>query len=462
MSISVCLTLACRFQSRMAAVAELSFLLFALTNNIHAEELIFVRKERQSYTFRPPKEGSFCLISTFVVGEGKQVLLNTSDLWYQNSTAPEHLKERLPAVRKMNDSSYMIHNLTHSHSGLYQEQCWMEGNVTYEKNVRIVVCGTINNYTCIEGNLGESFELPCKEAADNLTVQWLQDNLRYEEETWTNVFESSTSSLMDVQERAFKVVKNTSALAVTSYKFIKSDYYICLVMDKERCVSGHPVCIFMSQETLYHSVGERAVLNCTDLSDQPPLWKKYNKTRLNYTVVGQNYTLGFSSLTLNDSALYLCEYSIKWKYHLLLVCPKFGPPAVVFFSEGEEITLRCNSTANVIKHWFMKSNQTEGRVIHLNAQMPDEGSRVRISPLGLVLANVSLENTGEYWCALVVDYFRCMSASKILLVHREPESEGRTGHAVRSSLLSAALLTLCAAVVAVIRRTRRGEQSAAV
>ncbi|KAI9526527.1 hypothetical protein NQZ68_038944 [Dissostichus eleginoides] len=89
----------------MAAVSELSVLLFALISNIHAEELITIREENDSFTFELPEEASSCLISRFV-GEEKLVLWNTSDLWNQNSSVPEDLKQRL--VSMANTSSYMI------------------------------------------------------------------------------------------------------------------------------------------------------------------------------------------------------------------------------------------------------------------------------------------------------------------------------------------------------------------
>ena len=466
---SVCITLTCRSQSRMAAVAELSFLLFALTNNIHAEELITIRNESDSYTFEPPKEANFCLISTFV-NEGKRVLLNTSDLWSQNSTAPEHLKEGLPVVSKVNNSSYKIHNLTHSHSGLYQEQCWTEGEVTHEKNISIVVCGTIGEKTDIQVNLGERFELPCKGAANSLTVQWLQRVFGYKNDIWRKVFSGGTTSLMDNEKRTFEVMKNTSALVVSDYKFTASSMYTCLVMNKKQCVSSHPVEIKIYPNIFFHSVGERAVLDCSDLGDdQPPVWKKYNTedfflSRTNYTVLGQNDSLVFPSLTFNDSGFYMCKHSFKMKIHFLGVCPNIDPPAVAFFSEGEEVTLRCSQTGDFEIIWLMKSNQTKGRTVNVNQQKPDEGSRIKIShpDKSLVLSNVSLEDTGEYWCTAMDRDVQCVSTTKILLVHREPCGICSIVYTVRCSLLSGLLLTLCVAVVAVTRRTRRGEQFTAV
>ncbi|KAF3846932.1 hypothetical protein F7725_004010 [Dissostichus mawsoni] len=73
----------------MAAVSELSVLLFALISNIHAEELITIREESDSFTFKLPEEASSCLISRFV-GEEKLVLWNTST---SGTRTPQYLKK---------------------------------------------------------------------------------------------------------------------------------------------------------------------------------------------------------------------------------------------------------------------------------------------------------------------------------------------------------------------------------
>ncbi|KAI4795050.1 hypothetical protein KUCAC02_031674 [Chaenocephalus aceratus] len=62
----------------MAAVSELSVLPLALISNIHAEDLIVIREESDSFTFKVPEKAGSCLISRFV-GEEKLVLWNTSD-----------------------------------------------------------------------------------------------------------------------------------------------------------------------------------------------------------------------------------------------------------------------------------------------------------------------------------------------------------------------------------------------
>ncbi|KAI3376882.1 hypothetical protein L3Q82_000138 [Scortum barcoo] len=207
----VCTTLTRRPQSRMAAV-QLSFLLFALINNIQAEEHE-IEKESDSLTFNLTEEADFCLISRFV-DEEKLVLWNTSDLWTKNSTVPEDLKQRLLFFNWTHFSSLMIHNLTHSDSGQYQEECWTEGKVTYENNIRITVCSTIGETKSIAVSLGGEVDIPCEGAADNLDIMWLKKPQRQSlhrvtippPSLLTLTMASSSSQLISATRRAVRLL----------------------------------------------------------------------------------------------------------------------------------------------------------------------------------------------------------------------------------------------------------------
>ncbi|XP_049431753.1 uncharacterized protein LOC125888423 isoform X1 [Epinephelus fuscoguttatus] len=453
----------------MAAVTELCFLLFALINNIHAEELITIKKERDSYTFHLPKEASSCLISRFV-GEEKLVLWNTSDLWSHNSTVPEDLKQRLSVVSRKNISSYIIHNLTHSDSGLYQEECWTDGKVTYERNSSVIICSSVDRMYFRTVPLEESMDLPCYGAADNLDFLWLKRDFRYKQEIWKKVFGENTTSVMDDDGGRYQVEKNSSNLRVFNFTTTIIKGFTCLVMNQQQCVSSQRVRFYPLYETIYGSVGETAVLPCTvtDLSDdQPPRWINFisntelkNTTNRTVPSVDQNYSLVFSSLTLNHTSLYDCKTSLSLKRYFLLVCPKFGPPAVELFSEGEEITLQCKDLKKGWWHtWFIKSNQTEGRIVTIDTSQTM--SRVSIGSDGsLVISNVSLKDTGEYWCAVYQNY-QCVSSVKTVLMYRDPFGIHSTFYTVRCSVLSGLLVMLCVVVVAVNQRSRRGEQLSA-
>ncbi|XP_049431762.1 uncharacterized protein LOC125888425 isoform X2 [Epinephelus fuscoguttatus] len=450
----------------MAAVTELCFLLFALINNIHAEELITIKKERDSYTFHLPKEASSCLISRFV-GEEKLVLWNSSDLWSHNSTVPEDLKQRLSVVSREN-GSYIIHNLTYSDSGLYQEECWTDGKVTYERNSSVIICSSVDRRPFWVVTPGETMDVPCSGAADNLDFLWLKRDFRYEQEIWKKVFGDNTTSVMDDAGGRYQVEKNSSTLHVFNFTTTLKTQFTCLLMNQQQCVSSEHAELHLLYETIYGTVGETAVLPCTvtDLSDdQPPRWKMYdnvlNTTDQTVPSVDQNYSLVFSSLTLNHTGLYDCKTSLRVKSYYLLVCPKFGPPAVELFSEGEEVTLPCKDLKKGRSPvWFIKSNQTEGRIVTVDTSQAM--SRVSTGSDGsLVISNVSLKDTGEYWCAVRDQNSQCVSSVKTVLMYRDPFGIHSTFYTVRCSVLNGLLVMLCVVVVAVNQRSRRGEQLSA-
>ncbi|KAJ4920806.1 hypothetical protein JOQ06_015352 [Pogonophryne albipinna] len=411
----------------MAAVSELSVLLFALISNIHAEELIVIREERDSLTFELPEEAGSCLISR-CVGEEKLVLWNTSDLWPQNSSVPEDLKQRLVSVA--NTSTYMIQNLTRSDSGLYQEECWTEGKVTHEKHITMTVCGSIGEFR-YKSLTRETMHLPCPGAADHLDVQWLKRHSRYEQEIWTRVFGDNTSSVMDNDRGRYQVVENTSALRISNFSTTVFRLVTCLLMNQQQCVSSQPVQFLLNIEWMYRSVGETSVLQCpvTDFSeDKPPYWEftslNGDQVELNFTgsLVDQNYSLVLTSVTLNHSEL---------------------------FSEGEEVAFRCKDFQSPL--WFFKSTRTGGRTFSQYDTTRSIGHRYTDGRL--VIPNVTLGDTGEYWCA-VLDEYQCLFSTKTVLKHRDPFGVHSTFYAVRCSALSVLLLMLCVAAVTVTLRTR--------
>ncbi|XP_042370725.1 uncharacterized protein LOC121964587 [Plectropomus leopardus] len=425
--VSVCGTLRRRPRSRMAAVTELCFLLFALINNIHAQQLISIKRERDSYSFSLPEEADSCLISR-CVGEEKLVLLNTSDLWSRNSTAPEDLKQRLSVISTHNISFYNIHNLTHSDSGPYREECWTDGRVTHDKTTTVIVCSHVGGGALYSVTPGDTGYLPCEGATDHQDVLWLKRNFRYEQEIWSRVFGDNETSVMDEDGGRYQVVKNTSALRVFNFTTNAKTEFSCLRMDQQQCVSSYSVDLWLYTEMIYGSEGQTAVLPCTltDFSDdQPPQWDIDNTYdgQPNQTVssVDQNFSLVFSSLTLNHTGVYICQTAVSVKRYLLFVCPKFGPPAVELFSEGENVTLTCkDQEKGQWSVWFYKSNRTEGRVF--DTQFGQSLSRVSQSydDGSLFVSDVSLKDTGEYWCAVVGRDGQCVSSSKTVLKYRGP------------------------------------------
>ncbi|XP_035859033.1 uncharacterized protein LOC118495435 [Sander lucioperca] len=182
---------------------------------------------------------------------------------------------------------------------------------------------------------------------------------------------------MDNVRGRYQVVTNTSALHVSNVTKTDFTEYNCLVMKQQQCVSSYIVWLILQSEVIYRSVGETAALSCTiadSTDEQSPRWFNRFSTDLellNQTVpsVDQNYSLVFSSLMLNHSGWYYCKASMIFQDYYLVVCPKFGPPAVELFSEGEEVTLRCRDWRKGGGHvWFIKSHRTEGRIFSVRSK----------------------------------------------------------------------------------------------
>ena len=233
-------------------------------------------------------------------------------------------------------------------------------------------------------------------------------------------------------------------------------------MDQQQCVSSQPVTHDLDAEYVYRSVDETTVLPCTvanSTDDLPPRWFNLNSDidlgQENHTVpsVDKNFSLVFSSLTLNHTSMYYCETSMRMQIYGLLVCPKFGPPAVEFFSEGEDVTLACKDREKGVKHFsFAMSNQKEGYIFCVFSDL----SRLYLDPSNrsLVISNVSLKDAGEYLCVVLGADYQCLSSTKTLLQYRDPFGVYSTFYKVRCSVLSVLLLMLCVVVVAVNQWTR--------
>ncbi|KAJ7992072.1 hypothetical protein DPEC_G00274770 [Dallia pectoralis] len=154
------------------------------------------------------------------------------------------------------------------------------------------------------------------------------------------------------------------------------------------------------------------------------------------------------------------------KDYELLVCPK-SEPLTEFFSKREEVVLRCNSdiTESDRVVWYRKTGHV-GNVIkdtepYKQTKYPEDlGGRINASnpPYYLVLSNISLADSGEYWCAV---YYRdvCVSVTKTVLVEWDPFGINSTFYRVYSSLMACALLGMVCVLITVNLKTRRRDQA---
>lgn len=434
----------------MAAAAQLCFpLLFALICDICAGEIIAIREEGESFEFWLPRQKSSCVTSRRA-GEEILVLWNISHFENINITECEDLMGRLSVSETSEAFSFTLHNLTHSDSGLYQHVCRSEGEVMYEETVSLTVCAAVS-MKVVKGR--QTSDIHCEGAGGSVAVEWIRYEFRFGKDKQSRVLSNRTTLEVDSIRDSFMDVKNTSVLHVSDVTFYT--LYICLVMNQQQCVSSHSAHLFKLPTLIYRPVGEPAVLHCAFAGSVPVWWKleNYSNTDLE---VGRNHSLVFPLLTLNDSGWYGCGGPNINERYLLVVCPKFGPPALEVFSEGDNVTLGCAQwTSQAWFEWFRKSIQTGEKVVHINETQEGTTNQPNNS---LVLINTSAQDAGEYMCAVLDSHQRCLSSSTTLLVYREPFGVYSTFYRVRWMLLSGLQLMLCAVVVCVMQKTRRGEQ----
>ncbi|KAJ8003300.1 hypothetical protein DPEC_G00167990 [Dallia pectoralis] len=153
------------------------------------------------------------------------------------------------------------------------------------------------------------------------------------------------------------------------------------------------------------------------------------------------------------------------KAYELLVCPK-SEPLTEFFSEGEEVVLRCNSniTESVRVVWYRKTRHVDDVIMDTRrknlANYPEDllGRMNASNPAYyLVLSNLSLADSGEYWCAVLYRGV-CVSVTKTVLVEWDPFGINSTFYRVYSSLMACALLGMVCVLITVNLKTRRRDQ----
>uniref|UniRef100_A0AAY5K2F9 Ig-like domain-containing protein n=1 Tax=Esox lucius TaxID=8010 RepID=A0AAY5K2F9_ESOLU len=158
---------------------------------------------------------------------------------------------------------------------------------------------------------------------------------------------------------------------------------------------------------------------------------------------------------------------------LLMVFPR-SEPLTEFFSEGEEVVLTCNSELSDQVGWFRNTSQGADVIRHslllpedlvgrkpqvLIGRIPEDLfgripkyliGRINVSlpNSSLVISNLKLEDSGEYWCC-VLDVFtqQCQSVTKTFLLKRDPFGINSMFYRVYSSLMACALLGMVCVLI---------------
>uniref|UniRef100_A0A6Q2XB83 Ig-like domain-containing protein n=1 Tax=Esox lucius TaxID=8010 RepID=A0A6Q2XB83_ESOLU len=145
----------------------------------------------------------------------------------------------------------------------------------------------------------------------------------------------------------------------------------------------------------------------------------------------------------------------------ILVCPN-SVPLTEFFSKGEEVVLICNSdlTESDRVVWYRQTAQGNQGILDTQfnlANYPEDlDGRINASDTHsfLVLSNLSLSDSGEYWCAVFYEGV-CVSVTKTVLVEWDPFGINSMFYRVYSSLMGCALLGMVCVLITVNLKTRR-------
>ncbi|KAJ7992065.1 hypothetical protein DPEC_G00274700 [Dallia pectoralis] len=447
----------------MAWLIKISVLLTVLIRTTHT--VLDIRTEEESYDVYIPNDGDYCLV--FRSSAEKNRLLWNSSNPLNNSTPDGEFKDRLKLTQKQNSSYLRINSLAQSDSGQYRTECWRDGRMSHQNISDLSVCRELGKTSTLYANPGETVSLHCNGTrdGDNTTVRWFQRNTKNME----------------------MVLLSSSSLLITniSMEDIWYMYYICINLNGHLCVSRQTLNPQIQTGYVVLSVGEEAVLPCFNYDDPNGTETRWRTSRFGdiswdsgesqaFLSDGRqtgNYSLVIPSLRKRHSGLYFCydqlhEREKLIKGYKLLVCLK-TEPLTEFFSEGEEVVLRCKSNLTESDRVVWYRQTAHGNCVILDTE-PDEQAnlpkdldgRVNASnpPYYLVLSNLSLADSGEYWCAVFYERV-CVSVTKTVLVEWDPFGINSTFYRVYSSLMACALLGMVCVLITVNLKTRRRDQA---
>lgn len=153
----------------------------------------------------------------------------------------------------------------------------------------------------------------------------------------------------------------------------------------------------------------------------------------------------------SDSSVAPCS---SWKNCFLVVCPRFGPPAVEHFSKGDEVTLTCNHSLgqDVQPIWFVKTacarhncKVSEKKVSQFYKEKSSINMNVRNKiNISFLYDNRNMEDRGEYCCTVVDKNNQCIAIQSYSLSSRRREASSiQTSERVRQTPATTTNYSVC-------------------
>lgn len=362
-------------------------------------------------------------IAVYRINEGEKLLLwNSSD----KVSPPDDYKNRIKASSNPDDSlGFQITNLKLSDEGIYQRECWVEGNLTKQHTHYLYMCGE---------------EIPSQELFLQKGSAVLNCNISYSEHDSTSIkwFKEvypgyKTTLFLDTgksQELLQKELNDVIQVQDKGFSLYISEpdqNFYCLVMERGQCKHFKYIQLPESNkpeiQSVYFTVGEKAVLPCISehLNEQQKHWLtpdgEVNATNplslmfISNITGSRDNSLVIPSITLSHSGKYTCFSQLVVAEYYITLCSELVSTNVQM-NNGGKVILNCtwtkDETVNIL--WYRQRYPIEIELIYdsedPSIDLPDDiidRTYISNSNASLIINDLNENDSGTYWCVVLLD-----------------------------------------------------------
>lgn len=353
----------------------------------------------------------------------RQLLGNSSNPVF---APPEAYRERVSPTSQTNELLGMqVEDLKLSDSGIYLRECWRHNKLVKHQKYYLYVCDEeVSSQEILVGSDGGA-DLVCNfSGRTNVTIRWFNEaNVAYK----TSLFLDTKKSLEPLQKElkgVIQVLDKGFSLHLSANGLKNNSNFYCLVMEGEQCKAFQNIFMPDSSEfemlPVFHGVGERVVLPCPSEHLSERYWEtpfghvtETTPSKIKGSIASEmyiskneepdDYSLVIPSITLNHSG----EYSCSTAEYFISVCTELKTNTIQI-NPGDKVTLHCNTTTDESTNiqWYRKTGLEEDLLIYDSRDTsPYIVANFHFSDHSLTITELSMNDSGTYWCVLLLDDF---------------------------------------------------------
>lgn len=424
----------------MNTVNQVGLLLVVLLNGVQTTE-------EPEPTFRimgRSIEMGFCFGADYIVvyrssSDGDLLLANSSEPRRHSPLLPANISDRVSFTTDIAGLLGLeLRSLRLPDSGVYRRECWQDEELGRQGKYHLMVCLHEMDPLDILLLPGGSAELFCNHTSNSQgrTIRWYRET--YPEFTRTLFLDTSQSMepLQDDLKGHLQVCNNGSSLHISSTALKFSKNFYCMLLEGDNCLSYQKMQLPLINEpdvrTVLRLTGEEVMFSCSSEYTIPELlfwdtplgiidWESGTATNKmperddpdsihkTYKFDKDNYAFVIPLLSEEHSGQYKCFSPLPVKEYSLTVCPTIEPITTSFI-HGDKAVLICNPGLQELYRvqWYRRRGPEMDELLldTKDPQVPEEmRGRVTMSKLdfSLSLSNLSVEDQGEYFCAVLDD-----------------------------------------------------------